>query len=111
MCYEDADVVAFLDIQPVNAGHLLVVPRSHHESLLDVPHALAMHLFEVAMELAPVVKQVARADGLNIVVPYNDDNYHRARPSLRMRAPNDGPIADRVLDLDGHFATEAHYRD
>jgi histidine triad (HIT) family protein len=68
MCYEDSDVVAFLDIQPVNAGHLLVVPRAHHESLLDVPHALAMHTFEVAMELAPVVKQVSGADGLNLVV-------------------------------------------
>jgi histidine triad (HIT) family protein len=68
MCYEDADVVAFLDIQPVNPGHVLVVPRTHYESLQDVPHALAMHLFEVAMELAPVVKQVGRADGLNIVV-------------------------------------------
>jgi len=68
MCYEDADVVAFLDIQPVNAGHLLVVPRAHHESLQDIPYPLAMHLFEVAMELAPVVKQVAGADGLNIVV-------------------------------------------
>ncbi len=68
MCYEDSDVVAFLDIQPVNSGHLLVVPRVHHESLSDIPHALSMHLFEVAMELAPVVKQVARADGLNIVV-------------------------------------------
>ena len=68
MCYEDSDVVAFLDIQPVNGGHLLVVPREHHESLHDIPHALAMHLFEVAMELAPVVKQVAGADGLNIVV-------------------------------------------
>ena len=68
MCYEDADVVAFLDIQPVNPGHVLVVPRTHYESLQDVPHALAMHLFEVAMELAPMVKQVGRADGLNIVV-------------------------------------------
>jgi histidine triad (HIT) family protein len=68
MCYEDSDVVAFLDIQPVNPGHLLVAPRAHHESLADVPHSLAMHLFEVAMELAPVVKQVAGADGLNVVV-------------------------------------------
>jgi histidine triad (HIT) family protein len=68
MCYEDSDVVAFLDIQPVNAGHLLVVPRAHFESLQDIPARLAMHLFEVAMELAPVVKQVAAADGLNIVV-------------------------------------------
>ena len=68
MCFEDADVVAFLDIQPVNAGHVLVVPRDHYESLEDIPHALAMHLFEVAMELAPVVKQVGGADGLNVVV-------------------------------------------
>ncbi|MES2178083.1 MAG: HIT family protein [Gemmatimonadota bacterium] len=68
MCYEDADVVAFMDVQPVNAGHVLVVPREHFESLEDIPHALAMHLFEVAMELAPVVKNVANADGLNVVV-------------------------------------------
>jgi histidine triad (HIT) family protein len=68
MCYEDADVVGFLDIQPVNPGHVLVVPRQHFESLEDIPHALAMHLFEVAMQLAPIVKHVADADGLNIVV-------------------------------------------
>jgi histidine triad (HIT) family protein len=68
MCYEDADVVAFMDVQPVNAGHALVVPREHFESLQDIPHALAMHLFEVAMQLAPVVKQVAGAGGINMVV-------------------------------------------
>ena len=68
MCYEDADVVGFMDIQPVNAGHVLVVPREHFESLEDIPHRLAMHLFEVAMELAPVVKQVAGAAGMNVVV-------------------------------------------
>jgi histidine triad (HIT) family protein len=68
MCFEDSDVVAFMDIQPVNAGHLLVVPRAHHESLDDIPARLAMHLFEVAMQLAPVVKIVAGADGMNIIV-------------------------------------------
>lgn len=68
MCYEDADVVGFMDIQPVNAGHILVVPREHFESLDDIPPALAMHLFDVAMELAPIVKQIARAEALNIVV-------------------------------------------
>ena len=68
MCYEDTDVVAFMDIQPVNAGHVLVVPREHFESLEDIPHRLAMHLYEVAMELAPVVKQVAGAAGMNVVV-------------------------------------------
>ncbi len=68
MCYEDADIVAFMDIQPVNAGHLLVVPREHYESIEDVPPALAIGMFRVAMELAPIVKRVAGAEGLNLVV-------------------------------------------
>ena len=68
MCYEDKDVVAFMDIQPVNPGHDLVEPRAHYESLEDIPRELATHLFDVAMQLSPVVKHVGDADGLNIVV-------------------------------------------
>jgi histidine triad (HIT) family protein len=68
MCFEDAEVVAFMDIQPVNTGHVLVVPREHYESIEDIPSSLASHLFQVSMQLAPVVKQVAGAEGLNLVV-------------------------------------------
>ena len=93
MCYEDADVVAFMDVQPVNAGHVLVVPREHFESLEDIPHGLAMHLFEIAMELAPVVKQVAGADGLNVVVnsgaAAGQDVFHY-HVHVIPRRPNDG---------------------
>ena len=68
MCYEDKAVVAFMDIQPVNAGHVLVVPREHFESLEDIPRAMASHVFDVAMMLAPIVKHVGDADGMNILV-------------------------------------------
>lgn len=68
VCYEDGDAIAFMDIQPVNSGHVLVVPKQHFESLLDIPHELAMHLFEVSMTLGPVVRKVAGAQGMNIVV-------------------------------------------
>jgi uncharacterized protein (DUF1501 family) len=45
------------------------------------------------------------ADGLNIVVPYGEDAYHRMRPTLRLLKPDDasGTTGDRVLDLDGFF--------
>lgn len=68
MCFEDADVVAFMDIQPVNTGHVLVVPREHFESLDDIPAAVALRVYEVAMQLAPVVKHVAGADGMNVIM-------------------------------------------
>jgi histidine triad (HIT) family protein len=68
ICYEDSDAVAFMDIQPVNAGHVLVVPREHYEKFEDVPAELAMHLFRVATKLVPAVKKAANAEGMNIVV-------------------------------------------
>lgn len=42
-------------------------------------------------------------DGLNAVVPYGEDDYHRARPSLGIAAPKDPGKGDRSLDLDGFF--------
>jgi len=68
ICHEDADAIAFMDIQPVNNGHVLVVPRAHYESLLDVPQELGAHLFHVTMRLANAVRQVTGCDDFNIVV-------------------------------------------
>jgi histidine triad (HIT) family protein len=68
VCHEDADSIAFMDIQPVNAGHVIVVPRAHYNSLLDVPAELGAHLFRVTMRLAGAVRKVTDCEGLNIVV-------------------------------------------
>ncbi len=68
VCYEDADSMAFMDIQPVNLGHTLVVPKTHYESLKDVPRDVAMHLFDVAVTIAPVIQRASGCDDMNIVV-------------------------------------------
>jgi histidine triad (HIT) family protein len=68
VCYEDSVAIAFMDIQPVNAGHVLVAPRRHFESLEDLPAGIAMHLFEVALRLEPAVRTVTGAEGMNMVV-------------------------------------------
>jgi len=68
VCHEDADSIAFMDIQPVNAGHVLVVPRAHYNSLLDVPPEIGAHLFHVTMKLAGAIRRVTGCDDMNIVV-------------------------------------------
>ena len=68
ICYEDSQALAFMDIQPVNPGHVLVVPRKHYESLVDMPSDLIHHLFDVSTRIAPIVRRLAGADGLNIIV-------------------------------------------
>ena len=66
--YEDATAIAFLDIQPVNPGHVLVVPRDHYETLQDIPGHVGAHLFQVATKLIPVVQTASGATDMNIVV-------------------------------------------
>jgi len=36
--YEDADFVAFLDISPLNKGHIQVIPKEHFRWTWDVPN-------------------------------------------------------------------------
>ena len=68
ICYEDSEAIAFMDIQPVNAGHVLVVPRRHFERFEELPAELAMHLFRVATKLVPAVQAASDAEGINVVV-------------------------------------------
>ena len=80
VCYEDAESLAFMDIQPVNPGHTLVVPRQHYESFADLPASLGSHLFRVATELGPLIRRVTGAPGLNLIVSSGaaagQDVYH-----------------------------------
>ncbi|MCQ9366637.1 HIT family protein [Brevibacterium sp. 50QC2O2] len=46
--YQDDLCVAFLDIQPLTAGHTMVVPRQEIDHWLDLPTELNAHLFTVA---------------------------------------------------------------
>ena len=68
ICYEDSVAIAFLDIQPVNPGHVLVVPREHYEVLQDIPEDVGAHLYLVAAKLIPRVQTASGATDMNIVV-------------------------------------------
>ncbi len=65
--YEDADVVAFLDINPVNPGHLMVIPRAHMRLLEDMDEETGAHVFRVAQRLAQSLRESGlRCEGINL---------------------------------------------
>lgn len=67
MVYADQQAMAFMDIQPVNEGHLLVVPRIHAASLADLDVRTGCHLFGLAMHLSKAVRQSGiRCEGVNL---------------------------------------------
>ena len=66
--FEDDEVVAFLDIHPVNLGHVLIVPKPHHATLADLPDALAMATAKMVPRLSRAILAATSAPGLNLVV-------------------------------------------
>src|SRR5512142_589998 len=64
--YEDADVVAFLDIQPVNLGHTLVVPRAHHANCAETPDDVMAALMRVVKRVGDAALKVTGAHGYNV---------------------------------------------
>lgn len=66
--FEDADFLAFLDHRPLFAGHCLLVPRQHRETVLDLPPELGSALFAHVQRLSRAVELGMKADGFFLAV-------------------------------------------
>lgn len=65
--YADEVVRAFMDIQPVNPGHVLVVPNAHASSLSELAEHTGAHLFVVAQRVAAALRESElRCEGVNL---------------------------------------------
>lgn len=65
---DDEVAVAFLDTRPLFAGHTLLVPREHHETLADLPNDLLAPYFERAQRLAGAMETTLGAAGSFVAV-------------------------------------------
>ncbi len=67
LVFRDDLVTAFMDIQPVNPGHVLVVPNRHLASLAELDGDTGAHLFGVAQRLAQAVRRSGvRCEGIDL---------------------------------------------
>jgi histidine triad (HIT) family protein len=65
--YEDAAVVAILDIYPQTPGHTLVIPRSYSENLFAAPEADAVAGLRAVRRIAPAVQRATDAPGVTVI--------------------------------------------
>ena len=66
--YEDDNVLAFLDIGPVNLGHTLVVPKKHYKDITEMPEEEVGVLFRAVQKIAKGVMKGADVSAFNIGV-------------------------------------------
>ncbi len=65
--YEDGDVLAFLDIAPVNKGHTLVIPKEHYERLADISDDLYALVANTVRKISQAVMKAAETDGCTVI--------------------------------------------
>lgn len=67
--YDDDHVVAFMDIGPINPGHVLVIPRVHAPHLNDLDDETLGHMAKVAGKIAKAIrKSDVRSEGMNLLL-------------------------------------------
>ncbi|MCM1122606.1 MAG: HIT family protein [Eubacterium sp.] len=78
--YEDALVMAFMDMDPINEGHVLLVPKQHYLDVDEIPDELLAHLMIVSKKIVTALKNVYHPDGYSIMQnggAFNDiGHYH-----------------------------------
>ena len=65
--YQDDAILAFMDINPANDGHCLVIPKAHFENVFDMPPVLFGTLASTVAKVARVVNDVLRPDGISLM--------------------------------------------
>lgn len=79
-CYkvwEDNDHMAFLDINPIKDGHVMVIPKSHHPYIFEIDDDELVNLTRATKKVADILKKVFKpATGKVGVVVYGLDIDH-----------------------------------
>ena len=101
---DDECCFAFLDVRPLFPGHVLVVPRDHHETLLDLPPAMLEPLFASVRRLAQAMEEGLGAGGSFVAVNNRiSQSVAHLHVHVVPRNPKDG--------LRGFFWPRQRYRD
>jgi histidine triad (HIT) family protein len=65
---ETSQTIAFLDINPINKGHTLLVPKAHRACLSDLTESVAAQAGALLPRLCRAVTAAAGSDGINVIV-------------------------------------------
>jgi histidine triad (HIT) family protein len=64
--YEDDDILAFLDANPMAKGHTLVIPKKHIQDIFEMDDGTLAKMASVARAIAEKMKNSFGAEGVNL---------------------------------------------
>ena len=78
--YEDELCLAFMDIDPINEGHVLLIPKEHYLDVDEIPDEVLTHLTLISKKIVSALKKLYPLDGYSVMQnggEFNDvGHYH-----------------------------------
>jgi histidine triad (HIT) family protein len=75
--WENENFLVFLDIMPINPGHILIVPKNHNEDIFKLENDLYNEIFQTAKKLSEPLKKVTLAKRIGMVIEgFGVDHSH-----------------------------------
>lgn len=65
--YEDELVKVFLDVNPSNNGHMLIIPKNHTLDLDTIDSSALIHIISIAKQMKKLVEDRLHADGVTLL--------------------------------------------
>jgi histidine triad (HIT) family protein len=104
MVHEDEKTIVFLDNGPLFAGHCLVCPKQHYDTMYDVPKSMLAPLFSTTQLIAQAIEQGLGAEGTFVAI---NNKVSQSVPHLHVHV-----IPRRRKDgMKGFFWPRRPYRD
>ncbi len=108
--FEDEECISFLDVRPINPGHVLVIPKQETDYIFDLPDDSLQHLVVVAKRVGLAIDRSVSCERVGIIVaglevPHahihlvpiqdvGDINFANAKPAEEAELAD---VADRIL--------------
>jgi histidine triad (HIT) family protein len=66
--WEDDSFLAFLDINPINPGHILLIPKGHFSDIFEMDEQMYKSIFKTAKFLAVKIKEALDAPKVGLAI-------------------------------------------
>src|SRR5690606_6576352 len=100
--YEDELITCILDIDPIQEGHILILPKKHVEDLTKLDQELSQTIIETSIKISRMLTKLYKPDGITIIQNngiFNDLNHYHMHVFPRYKEDGFGWIEPKIKQL------------
>ncbi|WP_346917594.1 HIT family protein [Clostridium sp.] len=114
LVYEDDLIMCFLTIEPINEGHVLIIPKNHYLDTDEIPTEVVTSMMVLSKRIVKVIKEKYSPDGYSIMQnggEFNDIGHYHMHVFPRYKGDGFGwTFSDKKHDFSQEIAKELKER-